>query len=218
MAVKLITTIHRYSGLEEDTKPTAGVAVGSTFFETDSGANNQYDGSDWFQIFPQIDGSISGALVDIDIVHHEVHEGEHYTATFAEAIGSGSASVLLFETPGSATATIHFMAVVDTSAAGTLIFTAIPNATVGTAVYAQNNNQVIGGSSELSITHTGAVTTTGTILENHAPGDGGAGNKIGGESGLRNEWLLNHSARYLLQFTCSAASNVAWNALWYEKG
>ncbi len=216
MAVKLITTIHRYSGLEADTKPTAGVAVGSTFFETDSGANNQYDGSDWFQIFPQIDGSFTGALIEIDVIHNKVHKGVHYTATYAETIGSGSASILLFETPGSATATIHFLATVDTSASGTLIWTKIPNATVGTAVFAQNNNQDIGGSSELSITHTGAVTTTGTILENHAPGAGGASGKVGGESGLRNEWLLDHDARYLLQFTSSAASNVAWNALWYE--
>ncbi len=216
MAVKLITTIQRYSGLEADTKPTAGVAVGSTFFETDSGANNQYDGSDWFQIFPQIDGSFTGGLINVDVIHNKVHRAEHFTATFAESIGSGSASVLLFETPGSATVTVHFLATVDTSAAGTLIFTKTPNTTVGTVVFAQNNNQDIGGSSELSITHTGAVTTTGTILENHAPGAGGAGSKVGGESGLRNEWVLNHDARYLLQFTCSAASNVAWNALWYE--
>ena len=68
---------------------------------------------------------------------------------------------------------------------------------------------------DMTVTQNGAVTTAGTVLHAGYLG-GGAGSKIGGETGLRNEWLLNHSTRYLLQFTCSAASIVAWNLFWYE--
>ena len=216
MAVKLINTINRYSGLSTDAKPTGGVAVGSTFFESDSGQNSQYDGSDWFAIFPLIDGGFSNGLVNVDVVHRRVPDGAHFTATHAETLASGSASILLIETPGSAVVASHFVASIDTSAAGTVIWSKIPNATVGTVITAYNNNLTIGGSSEVSVTQNGAVTTTGNILEHGVIGAAASGNKIGGKSGSRNEWVLDNDARYLLQFTASAATNVAWNAMWYE--
>ena len=216
MAVKYIAAIKIYSGLSTDSKPTTGVPVGSTFWETDEGHAYAYNGSAWSYIFPLVD-IITGALVSVDELHHEIHDGEHFSATFAETIGSGSASVLLLETPGSAVAEIHFVADLESSAAGTLIFSETPNATVGTAVTAYNNKRTSGTSALTTVTSSGAVTTTGTILGNMVVGAGGAGNKVGGESGARNEWILNNDARYLLQYTASAASNVAWNVLWYEE-
>ena len=216
MAVKYIAAIKRYSGLSTDPKPTTGVPAGSTFSETDGGHTYTYNGSAWSYIFPLIDG-ITGALVSVDELHHEIHDGEHFTATFAETIGSGSASALLLETPGSAVAEVHFIADLESSAAGTLIFSETPNATVGTVVIAYNNKRTSGISALTTITSNGAVTTTGTILGNMVVGAGGAGNKVGGESGARNEWILNNDDRYLLQYTSSAASNVAWNVMWYEE-
>jgi len=216
MAVTLVTGAPRYIGLSTDTKPTT-CAVGATYFNTDRGSTYTWNGSDWVRVFPNIDGTITGGLVVIDVVHHEVHRGDHFTATYAETLTSGSASVILLESPGSATATIHILANISTSAGGTLIFSEAPNATVGTAVYANNNNLTIAGSSELSITHNGAVTTAGTVLENGALGGVGPSFRLGGDTGLRNEWIFNHSSRYLLQFTSSAATNVAWNLMWYEE-
>ena len=47
MAVKLIGTIQRYSGLSTDTKPT-GVPVGSEFEEHNTGiVYITYDGTNW---------------------------------------------------------------------------------------------------------------------------------------------------------------------------
>jgi len=37
----------RFIGLSTDTKPTAGIPVGSTFFETDTGSAYAYDGTNW---------------------------------------------------------------------------------------------------------------------------------------------------------------------------
>ena len=216
MAVKLIIAIQRYSGLEADTKPTAGVAVGSTFWETDAGHSFLYDGTSWTHMFPSVDLDAHGAQVIVDHTEHAVHAGQLFSATFAETIGSGSASVLLFETPGSAVASIHFEGVLDTSAGGTLIFTEIPNATVGTTVIAYNNSRRIAGSSKTSVTSNGAVTTTGNILQHGVTG-GGASNKIGGQIEGHNEWETDADARYLLQFTASAATNVAWNLFFIEE-
>ncbi len=216
MAVKLITSIQRYSGLEADTKPTAGVAVGSTFWASDVGHNMVYDGSAWNDVGPSIDIHSHGATVVVDHTEHAVHGGEMFAATFAEALGSGSTSVMLFETPGSAIASVHFVGLIETSAAGTLIFTESPNATVGTIVTAQNNNRRIAGSNETSITHSGAITSTGSILQNGVIG-GGAGSKIGGQFAGHNEWETNAETRYLLRFTASAATNVAWNLFFIEE-
>ncbi len=216
MAVKRIDTIQNYSGLSGDTKPTAGVAVGSTFWETDSGTNNQYDGSDWSQIFPQIDNPITGALVILDIIHHRIHAGEYYTATYAEILASGSASILLMETAASAVADIHFLASLDTSAAGTVLFTEAPGSTVGTVVTVYNNLRESSNTATMTLTRDASVTTAGTILETGVLG-GGASKKFGGASGSRNEWILNHNTRYSLEFVSSAATNVAWNVLWYEE-
>ncbi len=216
MAVKLINAIHRYSGLAADIKPTAGVAVGSTFWETDDGHTFFYDGANWTFTYPSVDVDAHGAQVIVDHTEHAVHIGKLFTATFAETLSSGSASVMLFETPGSAVVSVHFEGTLDTSASGTLIFTEIPNATVGTVVTAYNNSRAIGGSSDVSVTSNGAVTTTGNILQNSVTG-GGASSKIGGQIAGHNEWETDADARYLLRFTASAATNVAWNLFFIEE-
>ncbi|GAG41827.1 unnamed protein product, partial [marine sediment metagenome] len=186
-------------------------------WEEDRGKNYEYNGITWERIFPAIDRVAHGGLVIIDVIHNEVHSEHLWSAPFYETLASGSASVLLLETPGSATATIHFIASFSSSGAGVLIFTEAPNATVGTVVTSYNHYRPRYGTAELSVTHSGAVTTTGTIFEPIAIGTAAPPIRIGGASGLHDEWVLDHSARYLLQFVCSAASIVAWNPLWYEE-
>ena len=54
MAVKKIATIQRWLGLSTDTKPTVG-AVGSTFFETDTGTMYVYNNYAWipYSVLPE---------------------------------------------------------------------------------------------------------------------------------------------------------------------
>jgi len=214
MAVKLITSISRYSGLHGDIKPTT-CAVGSSFYEEDHGHSFQYDGASWVRVFPTIDVDAHGGVVVVSHLMHEMHAGHLFLAPYAETLASGSASVLLFETAASAAATVHFIAVLDSSVAGTMYFSEAPNATVGTAVYAHNTNRIIAGSNETSITSNGDITTVGTVLEYGVVG-GGASKKIGGNL-EGDKRLLEHSTRYLLSFTCSAAANVAWNLFFVEE-
>ena len=216
MAVKLITSISRYSGLAEDTKPTAGVAVGSTFFETDKGHSFIYDGTDWSFAFPSVDADSHGALIVTGHIEHEVHVGHLFTATFAETLASGSASVLMFVTPGTATTAIHFDGLLDSSAAGTVYLDEAPNTTVGTVVIAYNNNRKVGGSSDTAIYSNGAITSVGTVLEYGVVGSG-ASKKVGGQLAGENERDLKYNTRYSLSFTCSAAANVAWNLFFVEE-
>ena len=48
MTVRLVTTIHIYSGLSTDVKPMSGVRSGSVFHELDTGSTYRFgDGSGW---------------------------------------------------------------------------------------------------------------------------------------------------------------------------
>ena len=216
MALKLIDTIKRYSGLSTDTKPTVDVPVGSIFFETDDGPSFFYDGTNWDLTFPSIDVDSHGAQVVTGHIEHEVHVGHMFTATFAETLGSGSASVVMFVTPGTATVAVHFDAVLDSSAAGTIYLDEAPNTTVGTVVIAHNNNRKVGGSSNTAVYSNGAITSVGTVLEYGVVGSG-ASKKIGGQLAGENERDLKFNTRYSVSFTASAATNVAWNLFFVEE-
>ncbi len=49
MAVVLITNVKKYIGLSTDTKPTNGLKIGSEFYETDTGQNWFWEGSNWVE-------------------------------------------------------------------------------------------------------------------------------------------------------------------------
>lgn len=54
MAVRLLGVTTAYIGLAADTKPTAGVTAGSTFYEQDTGKRFIYTGSAWVQFSPDV--------------------------------------------------------------------------------------------------------------------------------------------------------------------
>jgi len=216
MAVKFIAAIQTFSGLEGDTKPTTA-AVGSLFYETDSGHTYRWDTSTWNLTFPSVDAQAHGAIITIDHLGHEVHHAHHFTATNAEVLASGSVSSILLETPGSAVATICMMVMLNSSGAGTLLFAEGEVGTVGTVITPQNNHRPTAGSSTMiSLTNT-AAPTVGTVLEYSVIGTSSPSSKLGGGREGQNEWILEHEMRYSLQFTSSAATNVAWNLFWVEE-
>jgi hypothetical protein len=65
MAVKKIATIQRWLGLSTDTKPTVG-AVGSTFFETDTGIRYIYNNYAWIPASVLPETTINYNQVDLN--------------------------------------------------------------------------------------------------------------------------------------------------------
>ena len=217
MAVKLITGIQNWVGLSTDTKPTTTTTIGSGFWETDLGHNWLYNGSSWVRAFPSIDVNAHGGLIMVSHFEHETHAGDMWSAANMETLASGSVSSILLETPGSAVASYHLIISLHSSAAGTLVFAEGEGGTVGTAITPQNNNRIIAGSSSLiSLSNTTAGTVE-TVLAYVAIGAGSPAGKIGGDLNGANPWILEHEMRYSLQFTCSAATNVAWNLYFVEE-
>lgn len=62
MAVRLEAHQSRYVGLSTDTKPTEGVAPGSTFFETDTKRLFMFDGRKWLE--KEFESNVESLLCD----------------------------------------------------------------------------------------------------------------------------------------------------------
>ena len=92
MAVKKETTIQRFIGLANDSKPTTGVPVGSTFFETDTHKTFTYNGSSWDFHSIELDKAIS-KLIDKSIsvqaqgIATSLAAGANETVTFTPPAG-----------------------------------------------------------------------------------------------------------------------------------
>jgi len=220
MAVKYIAARQNYSGLAADTKPitTAGVLVGAIFHETDTGFSYQFNGSAWGKVFPAIDVAGDGALLTIHPRMHKIHEGQHFTAVHREVLGAGSATHIVLNTPASAVATIHMLATLEAGAAGWYTFSETTSGTVGTIIQSYDNNRTTANTSEVIISHGSVlvgVTSVGTIFDIGITGLLGT-TSLGGISGDQ-EWVLNHSTRYIFQFLASAATAVNWGLYYVEE-
>lgn len=131
MAVKLITTINRYTGLAADSKPTS-VPVGSTFFEYDTGVEYiTYDGTNWavhngFDMDPKVVAT-SSAIMSNALTIFTVAGGPIELITlisFSATINDATASTLQYSTDptvGAATTISGASASLANAAAGTYI-------------------------------------------------------------------------------------------------
>ena len=90
MAVKKIATIQTFSGESGDVKPTTGVPVGSTFFETDTHKTFTYNGSSWDFHSIELDKAIS-KLIDksVSVQSQEI----------ATSLAAGANEIVTFTPP-----------------------------------------------------------------------------------------------------------------------
>jgi len=215
MSVSRLGSIQLFQCLTSDTKPTTNVPVGSQLFETNSGKAYKYNGSTWVQSSAGLDQTTFGQN-SIDIVHHEIHEGDHWTNTHYVSVGTATAATVMITTPG--TTECHMVVEYEASNSGVLTFSKIPDVTAGTAIVSQNNNQIIGTSCETAIVHTVTYASSGTILENHIIG-GSNTNKVktGDVGSSRIEWVGDNSTEYLVKFDAdNAATRFVCNIKFYE--
>lgn len=131
MAVQLINSIQRYTGLAADSKPTS-VPVGSTFFEYDTGVTYiTYDGTNWsvYDAYDQEEKSVvtsaavmSNALTVFTIAGGPI-EIKNLLAICA-TVNDATASTLQFSTDptvGAATTISGASASLANAAAGTFV-------------------------------------------------------------------------------------------------
>ncbi len=146
------------------------------------------------EIYPQ---DVHGDPIAIDHVHAMVHEGKHFSSSYYEKIGAGSAITLLITAPASGEH--HFIAEFDTDGPGIMTFSKNPNATAtsSTSITLFNNNENNSNTALMTIVANGTYTSSGTILATYV---------VGGQGGSRFEWILAPNSVHLLRWVADLAS------------
>jgi hypothetical protein len=170
-------------------------------------------------VFLPIDG-MSGFRRTIDSRHANIHDGNAFVATHVIGIGTATAATVLIQTPSTASMTWHLFYEVSSRVAASMSWTLqeSPNTTAGTAITPYNCNRQSTITTGCIISHSGAITSAGTILENGAQGVTAAVQLGGTFSNGAREWILKKDTRYVVTANAfTAASSVVINLCWYEK-
>lgn len=163
--------------------------------------------------------AVEGSLIQIDNVHHAVHDGDHYQAcVFDGDVDTGSPKYVRITTPDT---TVEQHIIIDVSANGGFLFEFYENPTInaaGNAVTVLNNNR---RSTNTSTTLTKEDCTTeapnndGTLMCGGY--SGGEKRKATAEAGSRTEWILERNEDYIVKVTPDADNTkVMINMAWYE--
>jgi hypothetical protein len=162
---------------------------------------------------------MTGVLMVIDYVHHEIHGGSHYYIQGYLELNDTETFFMKLVTPDTAKWS-HFVYKISSTGITTSTFDedATGGMAGGTGVTPLNNNRNSTKTSGMVFT-SGVTTATGytTRLENDKWGADGFKENIGGGSGREDELILKQNTTYLRSFTSGAAANIIqFKASWYE--
>ena len=152
--------------------------------------------------------SVEPVVATIEMEHHEVHEGNFYTAIVYDAdvdSGEALAKEVLLTTPNTAKR-IHIKIQVTGTGTGFIQLTENPSVSAGTAVTLYNNDRNSGNSSTLVVKYDPTVTADGTIIyQDWIPAE--IKGKIGGVVRPGAEWILKQNEDYLIRVVSDADNN-----------
>jgi len=144
---------------------------------------------------------VTGSLATIDIVHHEVHEGELFHTEYSASVNNGAN--LDVQVTTTATSEAHMTAVVSAGGQSLVYLYEAPNTSAGTALTVYNMRRIdITHTSPYTAVHTPTVTGVGTTpLINGRLIAGGTSvpSRVGGETRGATEWILAPNTKYLLR-------------------
>lgn len=164
---------------------------------------------------------ITGALVEIDAVHYEIHEGEAFSAGYVSPHGSlvadnDTIDLVLTTT----TRYCHLTAVAAFGGDFEAYLYESPTFNAdGVAVTPQNHKRTGGAATTVAVVHSPTVTNVGTLLEGAFFPGGTGGNALGAIGEQRNEWILSLATSYLIRLINRAgnAQQGSVGASWYEE-
>ncbi len=148
----------------------------------------------------------SGCIPTIDIVHHEIHEGNHFFTSYYEKIGAASAINILITTGSKK---VHLVGEIATDNSGMGYFSVNPNATASdSSVITQYNNDASSSNvASMSTVVGGTYTSSGTVLRYYLMGSAGTNKAtVGNTAGEHNEAILAVNTKYLIRFVADNAS------------
>lgn len=159
-------------------------------------------------------------LIGIDLPHHEIHEGNYFSATSvaATAIADNAKISFYISVPSDKKAHAVFIA----ACGGDALFFLLSGCTVsakGTTVSSYNWNRSSSRTSGVSVWNTPTVGLSGTtFFQTYLPG-GAKASAVGGSINGRQEIILAPSTKYLmmLQNKAGGAKMASLGLDWYEE-
>jgi len=165
---------------------------------------------------PSVDHTVD-ALNVINVLHHEIHEGEAYAmgSIFLGIADNANADILIKPIGSSLHAT--FFGTSEGNAEARLL----ENPTIGdsgTQITPVNKNRTTSNESSSEIWTGPTVTSEGTVLYAGLMGGGTKNQTIGGAAEERDEIILNDGSLYITRITNKAgtAKNISIGCLYYE--
>ena len=162
---------------------------------------------------------ISRIPVYVDFAHHQIHEGETYTASYLISALANNASQDFRMTVGTASPTSktpHLISEIIGDGAAEIYLYEGGTVTGGTAMTAYNRNRNSTNVATMEVTHTPSVSALGDpiwigLLT-------GSKNSTGSSERALNEWDLKSSTTYMLRVTSKAATGIkaVVRLDWYE--
>jgi len=147
-----------------------------------------------------------GGRITIDLVHHEIHDGNHYTFSRTKVMDTVTENTVIITTPAAAGGSIHIISDAEMTAAGSWTFSKVPEASAGSTLTAYNNNFISSSTSGTTIQGGVIWTSAGTIVETHYIGANNTSSKTGGNVAGRNEYILSPSTKYGFRVANNAAT------------
>lgn len=163
---------------------------------------------------------ITGALVVIDIVHHEAHEGELFSTGYISPHGSlvadnGTIDVVL------TTGARYCHAIGQGSFGGDFEGYLYEDADItgGTPIAIRNHKRAGGDATTVTAVHSPTVNNVGTLLDGAFIPGGSRNFDTGATSGQRSEWILKPNSVYLYRLINRAgnAQQGSLGVIWYEE-
>lgn len=162
---------------------------------------------------PLLTDEITGALSTIDVVHHEIHEGEYFFTEYSASVNNAASLQIRILTGANG---LHFESDIGVSGQSQLYFYEAPTISDGTVLTVYNRKRTdTTHTTPFQAWHTptvGGVGTTPLIPGRLIPGGTNPGTRIGGTSGQRKEWILKPNTEYLVRITNTSGSAIIISA------
>ena len=156
---------------------------------------------------------------NIDIVHHQIHVGNHYIKTVAGTINAGTAVALAIAIRPAIGTVIHLSGELTADKAGYWELYENPDISVyGSTFVPFNSNRNSTDMSAGTYNSTLTIASLGTLIQGpRYIGASAPSSKVGGGDSTRHEWMLNPGYEYLWWYVADGATTkVSAELQFYE--
>ncbi len=165
----------------------------------------------------------TGSIVQIDWDHHQIHEGSHFVYSEMVTLPMNNVLDIQITTPNT-TEWAHITAEFEVEAETE--WWVYENVTINVPGAAGDEFNLNRNSAQANTTQL-AIITNANIANANADtavagatmlfhGIAGAGKKVGGQSGQRQELILEQNQDYTIRFEATAAGYIVFQIRWYE--